>query len=132
MREYAGRLLRVFRKRFSDEGPPRIVLESLADELVRYLEEVEAQTRGKRFKRGEPPPWATMSDRELGRALRSLIDVGAMPVEGEEDAWSPWTRRAATANGSAASRSPTWRSASRPSSAECATAAPASGSCASG
>jgi hypothetical protein len=80
-REYAGRLLRVLKKRLSEDAL-RAIREELAAELFHYVAECDALMRGKKFKRGEAPQWSGMGDADLVRALRSLIEAGALEEEG--------------------------------------------------
>jgi hypothetical protein len=83
-REFAGSAMRALAKRLPEDAL-RAAREVLADELLHYLEECEAGMRGRRFKRGESPPWTSMSDRELVRALRGLVQTGCMEDAGDEE-----------------------------------------------
>ena len=83
-RELTGRVVRVLAKRLPDDAL-RAAREVLADELLAYLEECEAGTRERRYKRGESPPWPSMSESALERALRGLIHAGCMDDPGEPD-----------------------------------------------
>lgn len=77
VRQFAGRVLRALGKRVPSEAH-RAIRELIAAELNPHLEECEACMKGKSWKRGTQPDWAAMSDAQLNRALRALIDVGSL------------------------------------------------------
>ena len=82
-REFAGVVLRVLSKRLPADAL-RTAREVIADELLAYIEECSAGMKRQRYKRGESPPWASISDRDLGRALRGLIESGCMEDETDD------------------------------------------------